>query len=68
MGVSLMLCYWWKQSVGTLQGQVRDMEFESESEEDFEEEEVINPAVRQSNQQPAKKSGIFSLFKYSWLR
>ncbi len=47
--------------VGTLQGQVRENEYESSSEEEIEEEEEEENAPDQPKVQ--KKAGIFSYFK-----
>lgn len=46
--------------VGTLQGQVRENEYESSSEEELEEEEEENAPDQPKVQ---KKAGIFSYFK-----
>ncbi|XP_057364813.1 signal recognition particle receptor subunit alpha homolog [Daphnia carinata] len=52
------------KAVGTLQGEVRDMDFESESEEEEDvEERGKNDYVPQQVSQQKKKTGIFSLFK-----
>ncbi|XP_046442253.1 signal recognition particle receptor subunit alpha homolog [Daphnia pulex] len=51
------------KSVGTLQGEVRDMDFESESEEEEQQEEGTTDYVPKQVTQQKKQTGIFSLFK-----
>ena len=51
-----------QQAVGTLKGNVRDMEYESDSEQE-EEEDSNGVAHQPATQQKPTKGGIFSLFK-----
>lgn len=62
-GKTIKIFIFFYQSVGTLQGEVRDMDFESESEEEEEEQEGTTYVPKNTGQQK-KQTGIFSLFKY----